>query len=130
MQKAQLAEEQRQFNVTQASKTTSSSGTGSSSKSSGTNSGSINKSSSGTNSASVSKGNSSNSSTNKKTLQSVLDLGYGPISASNLASKVASGEVKEVNKDDVTTFVKNTKSEQNTNKYTKLANRYSYKKIK
>ena len=43
---------------------------------------------------------------NKATMQSIVDLGYGPISAQNLANKVASGEVQEVIQDGTTKFRK------------------------
>jgi hypothetical protein len=74
---------------------------GSSSGSSDSKSGGKIKPNSGRN-ASI-KSNSSNT----NTMKSIIDLGYGPISAKNLAGKVKSGEVKEVNKNGKTVFVKN-----------------------
>ena len=44
----------------------------------------------------------------KKQNQSVLDLGYGPISAQNLANKIASGEVETYKDKSGTTLVKKT----------------------
>jgi hypothetical protein len=49
-------------------------------------------------------------STGDVNLKSVLDLGYGPISPSNLANKVAKGEVKETTKNGVSTFEKTGKT--------------------
>lgn len=116
MEKAQLAEEQRQFNAQMAwekqkyadAKASSGGGGsgGSSKKSSGSSS---SKKSSGSSSASIKKSGSS-SGDDTRTMKSIIDLGYGPISASNLASKVAKGEVKQVEKDGYTQFEKNTSS--------------------
>ena len=93
---AQLAEEQRQYNESlalqkaqAAAKSSSSSGGSSSSKSSS--SGSVSKSSS---SGSVSKSSSSSSSPTID-MNSVLALGYGPISESKLNSLVQSGQVEQ-----------------------------------
>ncbi len=49
------------------------------------------------------------------TKNSIIKMGYGPISAENLASKVASGEVKETTKNGVTTFSKTGKNTKKTN---------------
>ena len=48
-----------------------------------------------------------NSGDNPETLESILKLGYGPISAGNLNNKVASGEVKEIDINGTTLFVPN-----------------------
>ena len=50
----------------------------------------------------------------QQTLKSVLGLGYGPISAENLASKVASGQVAETTKNGVTVFSNANKNKQNS----------------
>ena len=84
---AQLAEEQRQFNAVQASK--SSGGSSGGGDSSGGSSGSGKKKISGSSGKSI--GGSGSSPT--VDMQSVLDLGYGPISAETLAKKVATGEI-------------------------------------
>ena len=98
---ASLAEEQRQFNAQQAAKASSSSGGGggsSSSKSSSV------KKSSGSSSAQVAPtgsaanpGKRTQSSSSKATIDmdSVLALGYGPISEAKLASLVKSGVVEQ-----------------------------------
>lgn len=86
----QLQEEIRQFN--QLHKKSSSSGGSSSSKKS---------SSSSSGSATV---KSSTSSSGSIDTQSVIDLGYGPISASNLASKVEEGSVKATQNGNKITF--------------------------
>lgn len=104
-----LAEEIRQFNEQMAfereqfawQKAKSSGGGGG-----GSSGGSTKKVSqgSGTGTA-VAKGGSAVVNTKEQaSLKSVLDLGYGPISANTLASKVASGEVKETTKNGTTTF--------------------------
>jgi hypothetical protein len=57
-----------------------------------------------------SSGNTSSSNSEQKTMKSIIDLGYGPISEKNLLDKVASGQVKEVvDKDGNLTFKKNQK---------------------
>lgn len=93
-QKEQLAEEKRQFNASLAAKSSSSSGGGGSATiqknySSGSDAGSsINKTSSGS-------GSKSSGSMSSSTRDSILKLGQGPISATNLAKQVASGKVQE-----------------------------------
>lgn len=119
LQKAQLAEEKRQFNLqyqaSQAKITKSSGGGSSSRKSSG---GSKRKSSSGsgsvkkyaTNLSSVEKGGSgkTSKSSSKNTIDmgSVLALGYGPISASRLNQLVKSGVVEQYKSGGKTKFRK------------------------
>ena len=104
---AQLAEEQRQFNALQAQKTSSSGSSGGSSKinkpsgsgsSGGSNSRGIGMSAVNAVNKDDTDGNKSNtnaSGNNKATMQSIINLGYGPISAKGLAEKVAMGLVKE-----------------------------------
>ena len=114
---ASLAEERRQFNETmafnkeqfawqkaQAKKSSSSSG-GSSKKSSS----SSGKSGSSSGSSSVTKTNTEQTGIPSKTKESILALGYGPISASALAKKVASGEVIEYTRGGVTLYKKASK---------------------
>ena len=106
MQRAQLAEEQRQFNILHPTggSATISKGSGSS----GSSGGSIKKSSSSSkksSSSAISKSGkkassamSSKSSRSKEAtpdMKSVLSLGYGPISASKLNELVSSGIVQE-----------------------------------
>lgn len=106
-QKAQLAEEKRQFNVAQAAKASSSSGGGSSGssrvkKSSSSSKSSSSKSKGETNRGSGIKKSSSSSSTKKSSgsssatidMNSVLALGYGPISASKLSELESKGLVQ------------------------------------
>jgi hypothetical protein len=116
LQQAQLAEEQRQYNESlafqksqAAAKAASSGGGGggssSSKKSSSSSSSSIKKSSSSSGSSSVNKTRTSKgdndekvkSSSNSKTIDmnSVLALGYGPISASRLDQLVKQGIVEQ-----------------------------------
>lgn len=95
LQKQQLAEEKRQFDIQNAQKAASinkSSSGGSSSKSSSKSSGGVKKSSS---SSKVSNSSSSSSSNLTVDMQSVLALGYGPISASRLDELVSQGKVLE-----------------------------------
>ena len=90
---AQLAEEQRQFNILH-----SSSGSGSKiGKSSGGSSGGSNVRGTGKNAVyAVNKDDTGNASGNNKvTMQSILALGYGPLSAKGLEELVAKGLVKE-----------------------------------
>jgi hypothetical protein len=106
LKKQQLAEEKRQFDAQMAAKKSSGSsggGGGSSSvkKSSGTKS-TVTKSS---NTASASK-----SSAPTNNMASILALGYGPISASKLASLMASGQVKRTLKNGQYYYSKNTAS--------------------
>ena len=54
----------------------------------------------------------------KTTNQSILELGYGPISASKLNQLVASGEVEEYVENGVTLFRKSTNKKNNLTKYT------------
>ena len=114
MDKAKLAEEQRQFNASMAfereqyeyaKKKASSSGGSSSRKSSGSSSNKKSSSSSNT---------KSSGSNNESTMKSIINLGYGPISAANLANKVASGQVTQYEENGVTKFKKNTKAKSNT----------------
>ncbi len=113
MEKAQLAEEQRQYNASLAwekqkyndSKKSSGGGGGSSSKKSSSGS----KKSSGSSGVAINKDDNSTPD-DRRTMKSIIDLGYGPISEANLASKVAKGEVKQVEKDGYVQFEKNTSS--------------------
>lgn len=108
-----MAEERRQFNESMAwekqkyndAKASSGGGGGSSSKKSSSGS----KKSSGSSGLAINKDDNSTPE-DRRTMKSIIDLGYGPISASNLASKVAKGEVKQVEKDGYTQFKKNTSS--------------------
>lgn len=103
LQKAQLAEEKRQFNATMSAKYSSgkSSSIKKTSKSSST--GTSKSSSSG-----ISKSSSNGSSSNNATMQSIINLGYGPISAAKLNSLVAQGLVEEYTRNGVTLFRKAT----------------------
>lgn len=129
LEREKLEEEKRQFNEQMAlereqfayQKSKSSGGGGGGSGGSG---GSGSKKNLSKASSSAVKGGSATSSkmisaaasgSNKNTMKSIIDLGYGPISAKNLASKVASGQVKEVEKNGVTTF-KNTGKKNTTKK--------------
>lgn len=58
----------------------------------------------------VNKDDASSSSDTKKQNKSVLELGYGPISAQNLANKIASGEVETYQDKSGTTLVKKKKT--------------------
>jgi hypothetical protein len=98
-----MAFEREQYEYAKAQAAKSSSGGGSSSKKS---SGSSSKSGSGS-SASINKSGSGGSSSG--TMKSIIDLGYGPISANYLASKVASGEVVEYDDNGTTKFKNATK---------------------
>ena len=119
LKREQLEEEKRQFDTQMAAKTTTSSGGGG---------GSSSKSSSKT--GTISDNTGSVSTSNKTTTQSVLDLGYGPISAQNLANKVASGQVKETTVNGVTIFKNaagNTVStNKNTNRAASVLDRFRY----
>lgn len=106
---AQMAEEKRQFNATQAKKSSSSGSSSSSSK----------KSSSGSSKSSGSSSikKTSTSSTKKKSsssptidMQSVLALGYGPISAAKLSSLVDQGVIEQYTKNGKIKFRKKNKS--------------------
>lgn len=97
----QMEEERRQFNILHGISSGGSSGGGGGGSSSSTKK-VVGSSSSGGNT--VSGGSTTKYSTGDKTVDSVLALGYGPISAETLAKKVASGEVKETTKNGVTTF--------------------------
>jgi hypothetical protein len=102
----QLEEEKRQFNKLHSK----SSGGGSSSRSSS-------KSSSSAGAASINKSSANSGGINS---QNVLSLGYGPISAQNLAGKVASGTVKATKNGNKITFSNTGKvSSSLLNKYTK-----------
>lgn len=103
---AQLAEEARQFNANLAFQK-SKAGTGGTVKggSGGSGSGGSNKSSSGSSGSSINK-NTTKTETKSETkseptvdMNSVLSLGYGPISASKLDSLVSSGVVMEYEQD-------------------------------
>ena len=107
LKKAQLDEEKRQFDKQYALQQAKSSG--SSTQSSGS-SGKITKSS-GTGSTSSSTVNkSSASSTPTNNMASILALGYGPISASKLASLLSSGQVTRTLKNGQYYYSKNTSS--------------------
>ena len=108
---AQLAEQKRQFDATHSG----SSGGSSVKKGSSGSGGSIKKGSSSSGGSikklptlSTLKQSSSGSSKTDTTMQSILALGYGPISASKLDSLVASGEVEEYTENGVTKFRKAT----------------------
>ena len=106
LQQAQLAEEKRQFSILHSSSGGSSGGSKSSS-------GSIKKSSSSSKSSSsgISKGSSGGSGGELEVnMSSVLELGYGPISASKLNSLVAQGVVEEYEKNGQRYFRKKVKS--------------------
>lgn len=93
LKREQLEEEKRQFNETMAynkSKTTKSSG-GSGQVSKNSTSSNVNKSSSTSKQVGIDSKN-------------VMDLGYGPISAENLAQKVKSGEVQMTRNGDTLVF--------------------------
>ena len=104
LNKAKLAEEKRQFNVAQSAKSSSSSSSsGGSVKKSSSSSGSKSSGSSKDNSAYVSKKKddaaASKASANKKSsatidMNSVLALGYGPISASRLSELESQGLIQ------------------------------------
>ena len=129
LEREKLAEEKRQFNEQMAlereqfayQKSKSSGGGGSGGGGGGgsgsgggsENSGGTIKKSSGSN-GSISKSGS----TDKATMKSIIDLGYGPISANNLAKKVTSGEVKETTKNGKVTFEKTGKKKTTTKSYT------------
>lgn len=100
LKKQQLEEEKRQFDAQMALKTTSSGG------GSGGSNTSINKSTEN-NSSSVDKTSGSGATIDNK---SVIALGYGPISASTLANKVATGEVTATQNGNTITFKKNATS--------------------
>lgn len=97
---AQMAEEQRQFNAAQASKSSSggSSSKGSSSSSKKTSSSSKSSGSSSINKTSTSTTNKTSSSSPTIDMQSVLALGYGPISAAKLSSLVDQGVIEQYTK--------------------------------
>lgn len=101
---AELAEEKRQFNATMAQKSARISGGSSGGGSSGGKSSKGSGGSSSSSSSNINKGSGGSSSNNKKTdknksvtvdMQSVLNLGFGPISASRLNELVKSGVVEE-----------------------------------
>ena len=102
LKKAQLAEEQRQFNAQMAAQKASAS-----SRTYSTRSGSSG--STKTKSASVTKSTGTGS-TYGNNMQSILDLGYGPISASRLAELLSSGQVKRTLKNGQWYYSKNTGS--------------------
>lgn len=108
---AQLAEEKRQFNALHSGSGSSGggSGGGSGGSSGGSSGGYINKGSSSSGS-SIDEGSSSgSSSSNEKTMQSIIVMGYGPISPEKLNELVASGEVEEYVENGVTKFRKKQK---------------------
>lgn len=96
LKREQLAEEKRQFDKTMASRSYSSSGSSGGSST-------ISKGSSGAAQSVVSKSTFGGTTINT---QSVLDLGYGPISEANLAQKVASGQVGYTQKNNQLYFYK------------------------
>lgn len=117
LRKEQLAEEKRQFDkqyALQQAKSSGSSGGGSSSKSTYT----IKKPAVGISTSGISTGkntikNQSNTPTNNtptNNMASILALGYGPISASYLASLLSSGQVKRTLKNGQYYYSKNTAS--------------------
>ena len=108
LKKKQMEEDKRQWEAEMnlkkqqlAATKQKSSGGGSSSKKSST----VKKSSSGS-SSSVNKTSSGTS----VDTDSIIKLGYGPISASNLANKVATGQVTATQKGDTISFTKNKNS--------------------
>jgi hypothetical protein len=92
----------------------SSGSTGGSSKSSGSSGTTFSKST-----ASSASTNKTTTTTPKTTQQSILALGYGPISASRLNELVASGVVEEYTQNGMTMFRKSTNPKK-TNKKTTL----------
>ena len=95
---AQLAEEQRQYNETMAYNKAKASSSGGGGGGSSSRSGSVSKSSGSSSSKVAAKASSSTakkSSGNTIDMNSVLALGYGPISESKLASLVKSGVVEQ-----------------------------------
>ena len=110
LKKQQLEEEKRQFNETMAynkSKSSGSSGGGGGTvKSSGTV-----KNNSGSGGGTVKENNTgSGGGTPTNNMASILALGYGPISATKLASLVSSGQVKRTLKNGQYYYTKNTSS--------------------
>ena len=103
---AQLAEEQRQFNEQMARRSSGGSGGGGGGGSSSKKSGSSKLKKNGKSSKSGGTVQKSTDTTAKKTMQSISDLGYGPISAQNLAAKLESGEVIEYESNGVTLYRK------------------------
>lgn len=107
LKKQQLEEEKRQFDAQMAYQK---------SKSSGSSGGSSGRSSKVSGSSKVSSSSSSkvsssgSSSTPTNNMQSILALGYGPISASKLASLINSGQVKRTLKNGQYYYSKNTSS--------------------
>lgn len=90
---AQIAEEKRQFNTTTSNKATVNKSSGGSGK---TSSGLVNSGQASQFSTYEGGSSSKNASgNNSATMQSIIDLGYGPISVKKLDSLVASGMVKE-----------------------------------
>lgn len=126
LERSKFAEDQRQFEVLhgdkpsggysgsgkKSSSRTKTKGTSSVKKSSSKSSGtaSIKKGSSGSSSSGSSSSSSSSSGGTKKTMDSIMKLGLGPISAKTLDNLVASGKVKEITKNGVTTFKKSNKN--------------------
>lgn len=108
LQQAQLEEEKRQFNATMAAKTLGAASSGSASVKKGTTSTKTTKSTGKTATKATSHGGGGRSfatgSDNKATMNSIIGLGYGPISAKGLAELVNSGQVKEYTENGVTKF--------------------------
>ncbi len=100
---AQMAEEKRQFNALHSSsssggsskKSSSSSKKSSSSSKKSSSSSSSSKIKKSSSSSGIKKTSSSSSGSGGVDMKSIIDLGYGPISAKNLDSKVKKGVVKE-----------------------------------
>ena len=117
LKKEQLAEEKRQFDkqyALQQAKTSGSSGSGGSGGTGGSTkvtkpsgSGTVK---SGSTSSNKTANTTSKSSTPTNNMASILALGYGPISASKLASLLSSGQVKRTLKNGQYYYSKNTSS--------------------
>lgn len=126
LQKAQLEEEKRQYNETMAYNKSKSSGSGGSgggqssgtakiSKSSASNTGSVAKSTGST---------TSKSSTPTNNMNSILELGYGPISEAYLAKLLTSGQVTRTLKNGQWYYSRKTTAA------TKPTSRYSTNRLK
>ena len=116
----QLAEEKRQFDEQMALKTASSSGSGGSGGSGGGGG------STTTTKTSTSTTKNSTSSSNSVTMQSILNLGYGPISAAKLDQLVASGAVIETKNANGVTIFKKATSGSTSNKKSVTSGTYKY----
>jgi len=100
---AQLAEEQRQFNATMAARNSGGGGGGG-----GSSKGSSSSSKTSSSGAKIIKSSGSSNKGVTVDTKSVINLGYGPISGENLASKVKSGEVTATQNGNKLVFTNNT----------------------